>query len=109
MSLSTAGCALFAGAVFATVAATRIRRAPDHVETLRLVASILLFCSGGLLVITSIWHVMLGGSLHVFLSADPFYRGINFRWHLVYAAFSAGIVFYFFYLIAKLNRSRGAA
>jgi hypothetical protein len=51
---------------------------------------------------------MLGGSLNVFLSAEPFYRRPNSGRHLAYAALSAGFVFWVFYLFERLKRSGGS-
>ena len=110
MSFFTVGCALLAGAACAAIASVRIKKADAApAESLRLAAHILLFVPGGLILISGFWHLMLGGSLGDFVSADPFYRRPNSGIHLAYAALAAGVVFWIFHLVERLKRSRGAA
>lgn len=110
MSFFTVGCALIAGAACAVITSMRIKKA-DVVpaESFRLAAYILLFVPGGLILISGFWHLMLGGSLGDFLSADPFYRRPNFGMHVAYGALAAGAVFWIFHLVERLKRSCGAA
>ena len=104
MSFFTIGCALLAGAACAAIASVRMKRADGApAESLRLAAYILLFVPGGLIIISGFWHLMLGGSMVAFLSADPFYQRPNFGIHMAYAALAAGAVFWIFPIVEKFK------